>query len=447
MSDLSDFSNSDYDEESSIETDYEEEEQDEEQQETPVEETNFRLNAKKVFLTLSRVPNTMTHEDIKDRYIDTSVFQYIIARELHSVETDSSAEEDSETDDEQFDMEQDYIDELHSCSESSEEDPISPTSTQGSLIEEEQQDFEGRDIHYHIILEYHHKVDIRDCHYYDFEYTKDDGNIIVLHPSIEPVRQYRNLKAYCMKDNDYIHNYDNIKEEVLKCQDKHTLMNWLYNNNQLHYRQFWLDFWTTGKPKENIDLDEIPEAEYFKELPEPDYQYGYNTHEKNNRRKALFLWGKEGTGKSLYHYWKFRDINDKIICTEPKQLAQHYRGQKVIILEDITNFKEWSLGFLKSLITDKLCYTNSYYGSKLINKDRIIIITSNYNPDDMLGMDDALRSRLYTYNVPDTLSLCQGSLETSEPSEPIDIEDNNDLENNFEKNSNSQNPNFTIKFS
>ena len=89
---------SDYDEESSIETDYEEEEQDEEQQEMP--ETNFRLQAKKVFLTLSRVPNSMTHEDIKDRYVDTSVFQYIIAREVHSVETDSSAEEDAETDEE-----------------------------------------------------------------------------------------------------------------------------------------------------------------------------------------------------------------------------------------------------------------------------------------------------------------------------------------------------------
>ena len=343
---------------------------------------------KKVFLTYSQ-SNFLTFDILKERLLNNNVAIYVFSQENHK-EIDSENEEFDENS-EIDEFEDEYLSESDENGEFSENEIFdSDEENEGDTLEEN----EGEGIHFHCYLEYTEKIDIRNPTYFDITTETDEGYEIAYHPNIQYVRMKRACIQYIKKDSNWISNEDDRYNLVQSFTTKSELLKWIYDNNETHKAKFWLDVWNE-RTIANVEEDRI-DLPYFKwwvNIPKVNFKTGFNT--ESSRPKALYLLGAPETGKTLW-ISQFMGNEKKFYVGDWKQFNL-YKNERIIVFEDfmIENFKNMT-GFFKSLITDTYInlFTPSFYGSHLINKERIIIFSSNVEPTTEKFFDEALISRL-----------------------------------------------------
>lgn len=358
------------------------------------EESKFHFCAIKVFLTYSQA-NYLTFDILKKWLLNNNVAIWIFAQEDHKL-----PESDCETDDEIDDSDNNSVFSLES--EESEGNRSMDfdefVNNQENSTDDEEEDEEEKNsagIHFHCLIQYISKVEFRNHDYYDITTTTPEGHEITYHPNIGYCRSWRASSIYVKKEGNWQSNENQMYDHVQSLQTKSQFLKFIYEWNLTHKMRYWEEVWK-DRPKLTYfdDRTELPFFRWFFSVPKWDFKKGFNT--TGSRGKALYLVGGPETGKTLW-VSQFLGTKEPILYVGDWKQFSLYKNEKIIVMEDFDskNFQNMT-SFMKSLITDRYIdlYTPSYYQSHLLNRERIIIFTSNTDPRTDKFFDTALLSRL-----------------------------------------------------
>lgn len=228
--------------------------------------------------------------------------------------------------------------------------------------------------HLHAIFELHRKTNIKDPRALDL------GDC---HGNYQACRNLLATRQYIRKDGNYI-SRNCTAELVSSCKSRKEVQDVCVESGIHTQYKFWLEYWHSHRQLV-LEVANFTTRRWYEEVPVPSIG------------QALYLYGEPGTGKTSYTYIKFPNA---FFCNSPRHF-QHYEEEEDIVIGDFRadDWKE-ALSFLRTLITDQICFTPPYYGSKRIKWPRRVVIESNDRPSVLIGFDEAFRRRLVPYEVP-----------------------------------------------
>lgn len=239
--------------------------------------------------------------------------------------------------------------------------------------------------HIHAYLQLDRKCNIRGATQLD---VSDDAEN-TFHGNYQPCRNPTFTKRYVRKAGDYITNEQLFQEKVSKCKSRAEVLELCATDNRVREYRFWQEYFIYKKTQ-SIALPELRELRWYNDVPP--IQAG----------KAIYVYGPPGCGKTSYITWK---APNAFRVNSPKHF-QHYDFEDCIHLQDFRG-EDWrtELTFLRSLITDPICLTPAYYGSRRLVWPRYVYIDSNEHSTVLTTTDPAFIRRLETYSVNEQLDL------------------------------------------
>ncbi len=203
--------------------------------------------------------------------------------------------------------------------------------------------------HFHVYIQFTERKRLRNIRKWD---------IGGYHPNIQKVRSEKKCKDYCIKDGDYVGDF---------------------NHSRYNYRKEVAD---TEAWQSDRRFELRPDVQFPIRLPG-----GHVQHEPEARDKQISWWlkGPPNSGKTYWSQRYFGSSKVYDVPTEERYRYEAYRGEKVIIFDDVVPTREEIIRLSNYWYREtEVPYSARYTRKYLPVKTRIIlIILSNDWPDYM----------------------------------------------------------------
>lgn len=235
-------------------------------------------------------------------------------------------------------------------------------------------DYERGSKHYHCLVELDGLINILN---------EDMLDINGIHGNYQAVKNVFSVLNYVKKCGNWIGEgypgMQNRERAVLEASTdidaRMMLMNRMGPREKIKLRE---DMVTIRKKKTIIEEIVAKAPVYaFQEILRPFIrEAGFS---REGRPVGLLMYGEPKSGKTTLAYRIARDLNeDVMVVYDPKEMAEHYMGEHVILFDEMTKEKfEENRNMISNLITEPQAKTKSYYGSKKIEWPRKIMISTN----------------------------------------------------------------------
>ena len=265
--------------------------------------TQFRIAAKKIFLTYSQVNSEITALHVLEQLqskIQLRHFQYVISKEYHK----------------------------------------------------------DRGIHFHVVLIQQEKVDIRNPNALDIHYQEQ-----AFHGNYTPVNSLRHAIAYACKDKEYITNLESLKDGQLLSAKQFII----YQVEQKGVRQALLDYYKVSPEKAIAGISVGALRKHFHEIDKlkgelqldqintpftlDNFHIPHEVQEWiQHPDKTLILVGKSGIGKTQFCKAVVKEKNLKTLVVNHKEDFRRLNPSYDAIIIDDANIHELEETQLLSII-------------------------------------------------------------------------------------------------
>jgi len=97
---------------------------------------------------------------------------------------------------------------------------------------------------------------------------------------------------------------------------------------------------------------------------------------------GVWIWGPPGTGKTHYAFTNYTATWDEVYLKLANKWWDHYRGQRVVLVDDLDPFHGKVLAHHLKQWCDKYPFMAEYKGGARVIRPDVFIITSNYSIED-----------------------------------------------------------------
>lgn len=215
--------------------------------------------------------------------------------------------------------------------------------------------------HVHAYIKFESKLDIRDSSYFD---------IVKCHGNYQGVRSAKNVIEYCVKDGEFIANFDVRGEPTYRSVLRRDLARRIIQTDNLVPI-------VEENPELIFQFRSLTESlRLFRMQREPIVDW-YDV-------RGVWLWGPPGVGKSH----AIRAQNPSLYLKPQNKWWDGYSGEKAVLLDDMDLQGKCLSHYLK-IWADKYAFAAEVKGSTIRPRYEKFIVTSNYSIGEIFGEEDA----------------------------------------------------------